>query len=298
MESNITKQEFDVAATGGVLGDCALCDDKNVLLKESHCIPKFAYDWLKKTSATQFIRDTRDVNVRHQDGPKKHLLCGGCEGKLSVWEKKLAEGLFRKIANYQKQSSILVISDEIQLAVLSVFWRALLTTNDDENNRTSEDKVVVDAFLDASKQDILNNRCSTTIYFAPFYGEPPFYGLPKAYTYGIDRSIGSQDIRFTDHPHRYFAVFKLPFMYFYILSPGWPYEETSPATKLEVGELDVGKIQEVPGILKLYIKRGYEEFLKSKAAMDEVNQEQIRREVEKSGGKITGSDKSLRRSGQ
>ena len=194
MESNISKQEFDVTAAGGVLGDCALCDNKNILLKESHSIPKFAYDWLKKTSATQFIRDTRDVNIRHQDGPKKHLLCGGCEGKLSIWEKKLAEGLFRKIANYQKPSSIVVISDEIQLAVLSVFWRALLTTNDDENNRTSEDKVVVDAFLDASKQDILNNRCSTTIYFAPFYGEPPFYGLPKAYTYGIDRSIGSQDM--------------------------------------------------------------------------------------------------------
>jgi hypothetical protein len=83
-----------------------------------------------------------------------------------------------------------------------------------------------------------------------------------------------------------------------ILSPGWAYEETSKATKLEVGELDIGKIQDVPGILKLYIKWGYEEFLKSKAAMDEVNQEQIRREVEKSGGKITGSDKSLRRSGQ
>ncbi|MFP6862650.1 hypothetical protein [Pseudomonas sp.] len=83
-----------------------------------------------------------------------------------------------------------------------------------------------------------------------------------------------------------------------ILSPGWAYEETSKATKLEVGELDIGKIQDVPGILKLYIKWGYEEFLKSKAAMDEVNQEQIRREVEKSGGKITGSDKSLRRSGR
>ncbi|MFP6800053.1 MAG: hypothetical protein VCA39_13195 [Pseudomonas sp.] len=44
-----------------------------------------------------------------------------------------------------------------------------------------------------------------------------------------------------------------------ILSPGWAYEETSKATKLEVGELDIGKIQDVPGILKLYIKWGYEE---------------------------------------
>ncbi|WP_313294737.1 hypothetical protein [Pseudomonas sp.] len=298
MESNTTEKELGVAAEGGVLGDCALCDGKNILLKESHSIPKFAYDWLKETSSTNFIRDTRDVNVRHQDGPKKHLLCGGCEGKLSAWEKKLAEGLFKKIANYRKQNSVVVISEEIKLAVLSVFWRALLTTKDDENNRTDEDKAVVDAFLEASKQDILNNRCGSAICFAPFFGEPPIYGLPIAHTYGIERSIGSQDIRFIDHPHRYFAVFKLPFMYFYILSPGWGIEETNKATKLEVGDLDVSKIQDIPQILKDYIGLGYKEFLKSKAAMDEVNKEQIRREVQKNSGKVTGSDKSLRRSGQ
>lgn len=298
MESNTTEKELDVSAEGGVLGDCALCDGKNVLLKESHSIPKFAYDWLKKTSPTQFIRDTRDVNTRHQDGPKKNLLCGNCERKLAVWEKKLAEGLFRKIANYQKQASTVDISEEAKLAVLSVFWRALLTRKDDDNGWTDEDKIAIEVFLKSAKEDVLNNRCSTTIYFAPFCGEPPFYGLPKEYTYGLDRGIGAQDIRFFDDPHRFFAVFKLPFMYFYILSPGWPCEEVSKATKFEVGDLDVSKIQDVPDILKNYIAKIYKDFVNSKAKMDKVNQEQIRRDVEKNGGKITGSDKSLRRSGQ
>ncbi|WP_409498014.1 hypothetical protein [Pseudomonas fragi] len=298
MESNTTEQQLDVAAVGGVLGDCALCDAKNVLLKESHSIPKFAYDWLKKTSPTKFLRDTRDVNVRHQDGPKKHLLCGDCEGKLAVWEKKLAEGLFRKIANYQKQDSTVVIGEETRLAVISVFWRALLTGRDEDSGWTAEDKAAIDSFLESTKKDVLGGRCNTTIYFAPFCGEPPFYGLPIEYTYGLDRGIGAQNIKFFDDPHRYFAVFKLPFMYFYILSPGWPDEELRKATKLEVGELDVSKIQDVPDILKRYIERIYEGFLESKAKMDEVNKQQIRRDVERNAGKVTGSDKSLRRSGQ
>ncbi|MEE4752721.1 hypothetical protein V2K79_11715 [Pseudomonas alliivorans] len=288
----------DVKTVEGVHGTCALCDENNVSLKESHSIPKFAYDWLKKTSATQFIRDTRDVNIRHQDGPKTHLLCGKCEGKLSAWEKKLAEGVFRKIANYQKQSQVVVISDEIKLAVLSIFWRALLTTNGDDNDRNYEDKVVVSEFLKTAKKEILNRQCGATIYFSPFYGEPPYYGLPIEYSYELERSIGSQDIRFGDNPHRYFAVFKLPFMYFYILSPGWAHKETSKATKLEVGEMQVDKIKDIPDVLKLYIKRGHEEFLKSKASMDAISQEQIRRDVQKNSGKITGSEKSLRRSGQ
>lgn len=95
---------------GGSLGDCALCGEKNVILKESHSIPKFAYDWLKRTSPTQYIRYSLDVNVRRQDGPKEYLLCGECEGRLSIVEKALAENVFRKVANYRKQSSKITIT--------------------------------------------------------------------------------------------------------------------------------------------------------------------------------------------
>lgn len=283
---------------GGSLGDCALCGEKNVILKESHSIPKFAYDWVKKTSPTKYIRYSLDVNVRRQDGPKEYLLCGGCEGRLSIVEKALAENVFRKVANYRKQSSKITITEDVRLAVLSIFWRALLTTKDDEGEWTNEDIVKVDEFLEQSRQSILNNRCEVTIYFAPLYGEPPFFGLPKKYTYNLDRAIGEQDIKFTDDPHRYIAAFKLPFMYFYILSEGWPRDEYSKALKLDVGELDISNISDVPDILREYIELQHYYFLQTKAELDETNKRQISRDAGKPRSVLTGADKSLLRSDQ
>lgn len=294
MESAFTEQKSK--ETSIVLGDCALCGDKDVILKESHSIPKFAYDWLKKTSRTQYIRYTSDVNIRHQDGPKEHLLCGGCEGKLSVLEKALSENVFKKIANYRKQSFRITITEDIRLAVLSIFWRALLTTRYDEGTWTDEDLAKVEDFLESSRQSILNNKCEPIIYFAPLYGDPPFFGLPKECTYTLDRAIGAQDIKFTDDPHRYIAAFKLPFMYFYILSEGWGRDEYSKATRLDVGEVDISRILNVPNILKEYIKMQYEYFLVSKAELNEASKQKISRDLGKPKPQLTGADKSLRRS--
>ena len=58
--------------------------------------------------------------------------------------------------------------------MLSIFWRALLTTKDDEGTWTDEDMIKVEAFLASSRKNVLNNMCGPTIYFAPLYGEPPF----------------------------------------------------------------------------------------------------------------------------
>jgi len=78
-------------------GDCVLCDTKDTVLQESHSIPKFAYDWMRETSKTGFLRDMDDVNKRHQDGPKKYLLCGDCERKLAVLESNSLKIALRKL---------------------------------------------------------------------------------------------------------------------------------------------------------------------------------------------------------
>jgi hypothetical protein len=85
------------------IGTCALCDQENAVLKESHSIPKFVYQWIKDTSATPYLRSSDNVNARKQDGPKEYLLCGECEGDLSAMETELAETLFKKIANYRSR---------------------------------------------------------------------------------------------------------------------------------------------------------------------------------------------------
>lgn len=50
-------------------GTCALCRD-NTELKESHIIPKFVGKWLKRTSATGYLRNIDNINKRQQDIPK------------------------------------------------------------------------------------------------------------------------------------------------------------------------------------------------------------------------------------
>ena len=42
-------------------------------LKESHLIPKFAFEYTKKTGS-RFLRGFANPNVRMQDGPKKYWL--------------------------------------------------------------------------------------------------------------------------------------------------------------------------------------------------------------------------------
>ncbi|WP_054086873.1 MULTISPECIES: hypothetical protein [Pseudomonas syringae group] len=291
----ITANNKNGIADEGERGDCALCDSKNIILKESHSVPKFVFDWLKITSATPYIRCSDDVNIRHQDGPKEYLLCGNCEGTLSTLEKELAEQLFKKIANYRQQSPVIVVTETMQVAVLSIFWRALLTTKNRTNNRTEEDSQKLEETLASMKADIIANRCSTKIYFTPFFGEPPYYDLSGPVVYSIERSIGGQDIRFFDEPHRFFATFKLPFMYFHIFDDGWSAAEIAKSTEFATGSLTLAHIKEIPDVLKHYLQHLHDSFVASIPSMDEKNLEQIRKDVAKNNT-ISGSDKSRRRS--
>lgn len=280
---------------GSIVGQCALCDVDNAALKESHSIPKFAFQWLKDTSKTPYIRSSDDVNIRHQDGPKEYLLGGNCEGYLAVFEKDLSENFFKKIANYRQQKRVVYISEAMRLAVLSIFWRSLLTTKDRENGRTSEDNLAFDAFLESMKFDIQTGSSNVKIYFAPFYGDSPYFKLPKSMTYPLERQIGSQDMRFFDDPHRFFAALKLPFMYFYIFSDGWSEDEIKESVEFSVGEIDLSKIKDIPNILRNYINRVHHQYLENLTKIDTKNLKQIVSDVSKNPN-ITGSDKSRLRS--
>lgn len=275
-------------------GKCALCDTENTILRESHSIPKFAYDWIKNTSKTPYLRDINDVNKRHQDGPKEYLLCTDCEIKLSVLEKKLSNEVFKKIANYREQKKDIVVSEEIKLAILSIFWRALLTTQENPNDRTPEDSSLLDDFLLSAKIQILSGECKTKIFITPFYGNSPYYNLPSYLTYGLERSIGAQDVRFYDNPHRFFAVFKLPFIYFHIFSDNWSVDEINKSTELKKGTIDLSSIKQIPNTLRSYILHMHKQFEKSATNMDQENIIKIMNDTAKNT-KVTGSDKSMKR---
>lgn len=279
--------------TGAHVGTCALCDEKDVILKESHSIPKFVYDWMKVTSPTPYLRSIDNVNVREQDGPKEHLLCGDCELDLSRMEDELATHLFRRIANYRKQSETISVTESMRVGILSIFWRTLLTAGSRPQDRTPEDQALVGEFLASAKMQIKSIKVTTPIYIAPVHGEPPFFGLAREHTYLLDRMTGAQDIRFFDDPHRYFAVFKLPFMFFYIGSEGWSDQLDSEAEF--VGTLSLGKIQRIPEFLHDYILWLAQHFKACDVSMNPESREQIARDISKFAG-TTGADKSAARS--
>lgn len=72
---------------------CLLCGEHSTLLK-GHVIPKFAVNWLKRTSATGYLRQAVKPNLPRQDTDKLRLLCPACEARFSRWEKLFAENIF------------------------------------------------------------------------------------------------------------------------------------------------------------------------------------------------------------
>jgi hypothetical protein len=279
--------------TDAHIGTCALCDCQNIVLKKSHSIPKFVYQWVKDTARTPYLRCSDNVNVREQDGPKQYLLCGNCEQHLSAMEDELAEKLFYKIANYRTQAETIHVTERMRAGILSIFWRSLLTLANRSNDRTQEDKNLLSEFLASAKNQVNNVNVTTQIFIIPFHGEPPFYKLPQDLTYMCDRTVGQQEIRFFDSPHRYFAVFKLPFMYFYICSDGWS-EAHDPYAEF-VGTLRPPSIRFLPSFLHTYILNVAEHYESTYSSMSQESRAQIEQESNKCTT-TTGSDKSYVRS--
>lgn len=78
----------------GIVGTCALCKEQNVILEESHIIPKFVFRRIMKKSVTGFMRNAFNPNQRVQDGDKQYLLCGNCEDLFNTCETKFANNVF------------------------------------------------------------------------------------------------------------------------------------------------------------------------------------------------------------
>jgi hypothetical protein len=76
------------------LQKCALCGNR-AQLQKSHIIPKFVGEWLKKTSATGYLRAATMPNVRKQDLVTVELLCRSCEQRFGQWETQVANHIFR-----------------------------------------------------------------------------------------------------------------------------------------------------------------------------------------------------------
>ena len=90
---------------------CAMCRQVKKLC-ESHIIPKFFGNYIKKNSPSGGLRNPNNVNKREQDIYKENLLCDECEEIFSKLETYFQNNIFsiglkkaRKASQFSKRSS-------------------------------------------------------------------------------------------------------------------------------------------------------------------------------------------------
>lgn len=119
MEHKLIKENISIV--NGQLGICELCKQKSIL-ENSHIIPKFIFDWHKKTSVTGRFRYGENINKPVQDGLKLPLLCNNCEQKLSKWENYFRKNIFHPTA----QRAPIIYDKNFMKFSVSLSWRALV----------------------------------------------------------------------------------------------------------------------------------------------------------------------------
>jgi len=105
---------------------CALCkSDKS--LSESHIIPQFVFDCIKRNSPTGFVRTIGKVNLRRQDGDKPNMLCKDCEERFSRAESIFALKIFKPFQ--EKDIASFTYGSWLNYFISSVNWRTLYLDN-------------------------------------------------------------------------------------------------------------------------------------------------------------------------
>lgn len=104
------------------LSACAFCANPRAL-RVSHVIPKFVFDWLKRTSATGILRVGYDINKPAQDGFRTRLLCQECEQYFNRWERPTAQEVFVPFA--ERQATTVRYGPWLAKLAVSVSWRVL-----------------------------------------------------------------------------------------------------------------------------------------------------------------------------
>lgn len=103
-------------------GICALYKIETDL-RLSHIIPKFAFDYLKKTGS-KYLRTHKNPNIRLQDGTKLYLLGEKAEQEFSKRERWFANNIF--FPYFKNERKEFVYDDNLAYFSISILWRVLL----------------------------------------------------------------------------------------------------------------------------------------------------------------------------
>lgn len=193
---------------------CKYCK-KNEAIKKSHVLPRFIFDWLKKTSATQAMRCSLNQNQRAQDGIKIDLLCSECELKFSKYENSFKKNVFSKIANYRQQNEIVYLNELDKKCVYSIAWRVLSWAfNYKKMDQFHPDEMdLIPKYLNVLKNATETGQSKEIkTYIIPLTEKIiRKSNLPKVDFMYYDRTIGMEP-RIYDNLQRLFLYIKLPFI--------------------------------------------------------------------------------------
>lgn len=105
---------------------CALCGEARFIC-QSHVIPKFFGDWLKRESPTGYLTSAEHGGRRRQDILKIPLLCHRCEEGFSKHENCFKSEIFdpfEKPESFDMLQSF-AYGDSLELFATSLSWRVL-----------------------------------------------------------------------------------------------------------------------------------------------------------------------------
>lgn len=125
-----------------IMGDCALCQKKNVELMQSHIIPKAIYKRTKTYENSRF-REFYETQKIYQDGEKKPMLCHECEEFFSWYETKFSNQFLDKYLT-APNAKLPNVTEDIEFYILTVAWRILY-----------DDLYVYNSFCDDIERDCL-----------------------------------------------------------------------------------------------------------------------------------------------
>jgi hypothetical protein len=206
-------------------GKCALCK-KHSVLKKSHIVPKFVSKWLKKTSATGFMRGVKEPKKRLQDLPRLPLLCSDCEQLFSELESFFASKIFHPILDGQEKE--VGYDENLQRFIVSLNWRTLVTTYSDQikvhpwieqHVQTAEECWRKYLLKESPNIEPYEHHCFFLDYIESEIGVPEKF---QWYTLrGADSTLASNDdqsavFAFTHFPHFVFVSTIFPFTF-----PDW-----------------------------------------------------------------------------
>jgi hypothetical protein len=136
---------------------CRLCNNDKKL-EQSHIIPKFVFNWIKKTSLTGKLRNNIVPNRRSEDGDKLPFLCSECEDLFNKYETYFANSLFNPATN--NNISYITYTDELLKFIVSVIWRSLKFRLEKKimiDDLTANEINSFNAFLDNCKEYFNSN---------------------------------------------------------------------------------------------------------------------------------------------